>query len=99
MLKLVTQPRSRRKREWWHVTPGRSGACSVPPPPAEGPTDLFSEGYAVRTLITKEKFGRKKGKRDNTEEPTKHKEKYDTVGSLETVFEPATEICCSGLTG
>ena len=33
MLKLVTQPRSRRKREWWRATPGRSGACSVPPPP------------------------------------------------------------------
>ena len=39
MLKLVTQPRSRRKREWWRATPGRSGACSVPPPPAEGPAD------------------------------------------------------------
>ena len=25
MLKLVTQPRSRRKRDWWRATPGRSG--------------------------------------------------------------------------
>ena len=37
MLELVTQPRSRRKREWWRATPGRNGACSVPPPPAEDP--------------------------------------------------------------
>ena len=46
MLKLVTQPRSRRKREWWHVTPGRSGACSVPPPPAEGPADRGERGMS-----------------------------------------------------
>ena len=37
MLKLVTQPRSRRKREWWRATPGCSGVCSLPPPPAEDP--------------------------------------------------------------
>ena len=32
MLKLVTRPRSRQKRNGWHATPGRSGGCSVPPP-------------------------------------------------------------------
>ena len=46
MLKLVTQPRSRRKREWWRATPGRSGACSVPPPPAEGPADRDERGMS-----------------------------------------------------
>ena len=46
MLKLVTQPRSRRKREWWRATPGRSGACSVPPPPAEGPADRDERGVS-----------------------------------------------------
>ena len=33
MLKLVTRPRSRQKRNGWRATPGRSGGCSVPPPP------------------------------------------------------------------
>ncbi len=48
MLKLVTQPRSRRKREWWRATPGRSGAssCSLPPPPAEGPADRGERGMS-----------------------------------------------------
>ena len=58
MLKLVTQPRSRRKRDWWRATPGRRGGCSVPPPPAGGfaertggcvPRVLWSAGAGWRS--------------------------------------------------
>ena len=47
MLKLATLPRSRRERDWWRATPGRSGKDAALPPPAEGPAER-TEGCVTR---------------------------------------------------
>ena len=39
MLKLATLPRSRRERDWWRATPGRSGKGAALPLPAESPAE------------------------------------------------------------
>ena len=39
MLKLATQTRSRRERDWWRATPGRSGKGAALPLPAESPAE------------------------------------------------------------
>ena len=39
MLKLATLPRSRRERDWWRATPGRSGKGATLPLPAESPAE------------------------------------------------------------
>ena len=39
MLKVATLPRSRRERDWWRATPGRSGKGAALPLPAESPAE------------------------------------------------------------
>ena len=48
MLKLATLPRSRRERDWWRATPGRSGKGAALPPPADGPAER-TEGCVTRS--------------------------------------------------
>ena len=54
MLKLVTQPRSRRKREWWRATPGRSGNAPRCHYPQKAPPS--APRYACRDVFRMQRF-------------------------------------------
>ena len=54
MLKLATLPRSRRERDWWRATPGRSGKAPRCHYPQKAPPS--APGHACRDVFRMQRF-------------------------------------------